>query len=90
MHSAVCADPTGGVLEVSAAGDQFGGEVGLLPSPTRKKYESRFRVVSHVARVPCAPLGVLMDRAGLRNADFLSLDVEGAEVKVLQTALVGY
>jgi len=35
--------------------------------------------------VPCAPLGQIMDSAGLPGADFLSLDVEGAELEVLMT-----
>ena len=38
--------------------------------------------------VPCAPLPRLMDSAGLgAGATFLSLDVEGAEAAVLQTAV---
>ena len=36
--------------------------------------------------VPCKPLGTLMHAAGLLEADFLSLDVEGEELSVLQNA----
>jgi len=40
-----------------------------------------------VVEVPCAPLSALMARAGLaRGATFLSLDVEGSEALVLETA----
>ena len=40
-------------------------------------------------RVPCAPLSVIMARASLTTADFLSLDVEGAEADVLATVNPG-
>ena len=35
--------------------------------------------------VPCRPLSSIMTDAGYHSADFLSLDVEGAEALVLQT-----
>ena len=35
--------------------------------------------------VPCRPLSTIMASAGYGNADFLSLDVEGAEARVLET-----
>lgn len=85
VHSAVCAAP-GGYIDVSAEGDQMGGEVGLIPTETMRRFNHRLNLSTSVAKVPCAPLGELMDRAGLRTeATFLSLDVEGAEVKVLLT-----
>jgi FkbM family methyltransferase len=85
VHSAVCAAP-GGYIEVSAEGDQMGGEVGLIPTETMRKFNHRLKLSTSVAKVPCAPLGELMDRAGLpTEVTFLSLDVEGAEVKVLST-----
>ena len=36
--------------------------------------------------VPCRPLTAIMRDAGYEYADFLSLDVQGAEYKVLQAA----
>ena len=36
-------------------------------------------------QVPCRPLSALMQLAGIRAIDFFSLDVEGAELQVLQT-----
>ena len=85
VHSAVCAAP-GGVVEVSAEGDQMGGEVALIPEAAMRRFKERLKLASSVATVPCAPLGELMGRAGLhQGSDFLSLDVEGAEAKVLQT-----
>ena len=85
VHSAVCAAP-GGVVEVSAVGDQMGGEIALIPGAAMRKFKERLKLASSVATVPCAPLGELMGRAGLhQGSDFLSLDVEGAEAKVLQT-----
>lgn len=37
-----------------------------------------------VTEVPCVPLGKLLDDQGLRHVNFFSLDVEGAELSVLQ------
>ena len=67
-------------------GDQMGGEVTLIPEAAMRRFKERLKLASSVAIVPCAPLGELMGRAGLhQGSDFLSLDVEGAEAKVLQT-----
>lgn len=88
VHSAVCKgatgdDAAGGFVEFSAAGDQFGGELELLPNATLHSHRlARFNLRSNTTRVPCAPLRTLMARAAVPEVDFLSLDVEGAEVKV--------
>jgi FkbM family methyltransferase len=40
---------------------------------------------AYTIMVPCLPLQDLLDRHGLPEVDFLSLDVEGAELSVLQS-----
>ncbi len=40
---------------------------------------------SHTIMVPCLPLQDLLDRHGIERVDFLSLDVEGAELSVLRS-----
>jgi len=35
--------------------------------------------------VPCRPISAILHEAGVTHIDFFSLDVEGAELKVLQT-----
>ena len=35
--------------------------------------------------VPCVPLQYMLDRFGVHDIDFFSLDVEGAELEVLKT-----
>jgi len=42
------------------------------------------QVESREVRVPAIPLSQLLDRHGVREIDFLSLDVEGFELSVLQ------
>ena len=37
-------------------------------------------------QVPCRPMSHMLEEVGLRSVDFLSLDVEGSELKVLQAA----
>lgn len=55
------------------------GELDFL---TKRRQKSRAK---RTVDVPCEPLSSLMARHGLASADFLSLDVEGAEGKVLET-----
>ena len=37
-----------------------------------------------ITKVPCMPLGQLLSDLGLEHINFFSLDVEGAELSVLQ------
>lgn len=49
---------------------------------TRPRGNGRFK---HNFTVPCRPIGEMIRGAGLKHVDFFSLDVEGAELIVLQT-----
>ena len=94
IHSAVCGME--GQTEVMAEGDAASGiatsqtvqaactvlEGGNNKAPVRRSCRG-------TVRVPCAPLSVIMARASLTTADFLSLDVEGAEADVLATVNPG-
>ena len=83
LHSAVC-DATTRHLDISADSGEFGGETGLMQAANFHKFEKRANLTT-TARVPCSPLRHLMASNGMHAATWLSLDVEGAEAKVLQT-----
>jgi len=78
IHSAVCKEGVGS-LRMSLDGGETAGELDFL---TKRRQKSRAK---RTVDVPCEPLSSLMARYGLASADFLSLDVEGAEGKVLET-----
>ena len=88
-HSAVCAAPEDGgpaqrMVSFTLGGGMVAAQLDAMSvSYSRQwaKYNQPWRSVS----VPCAPLGALMTEAGLARANFLSLDVEGAEPIVLGT-----
>lgn len=79
VHSAVCE----GVSQVNITrhGREVAGQPELMSETHKKLWSSSAGSVA----VPCRPLPSLMAGAGLLNATFLSLDVEGAEELVLQT-----
>ena len=83
VHSAVCAAP-GGTLNMTVAG----GPVAAVPDTTSSHFTQQWAHVNHpehTVAVPCRPMSELMADAGLPNATFLSLDVEGAEEIVART-----
>ena len=88
VHSAVCLGPNEGgptsrSINLTVAG---GGAAGDPTSMPAEMLDTHHRTRSPpVVQVPCAPLRSLMRDAGLPEADFLSLDVEGAEETVLST-----
>ena len=88
-HSAVCA--TRGHVNFSVQAGPTAGEIGVM---TRQHTETWKINTDRTVRVPCQSLASLMVEAALTQridgverptADFLSLDVEGAEAKVLET-----
>ena len=78
VHSAVCGHGQNQV-RFSLDGNETAGELDRLT--TRRQAVRKFHTVS----VPCKPLSAILLDYGLTGADFLSLDVEGAEDRVLAT-----
>eukprot|EP00316_Scyphosphaera_apsteinii_P002089 CAMPEP_0119298412 /NCGR_PEP_ID=MMETSP1333-20130426/596_1 /TAXON_ID=418940 /ORGANISM="Scyphosphaera apsteinii, Strain RCC1455" /LENGTH=287 /DNA_ID=CAMNT_0007299515 /DNA_START=132 /DNA_END=995 /DNA_ORIENTATION=+ len=70
VHAAACSAPQGGTVE-------FAKHSGLMSGMSRGDKSS--------VLVPCRPLATLMAEASIWKADFLSLDVEGAEELVIST-----
>ena len=80
VHSAVCDQV--GFVEFAYSGK---GERGAINRQVGLGKPAK-GVTSEIARVPCKPLGQLMDEARLPEVvEFLSLDVEGAEWQVIRT-----
>ena len=94
VHSAICsADTQPPTVRMTIDGGNVAHQVSkmnasaALPLCTTKLEARRaIRCQPPTIDVPCAPLRRLMSEAGLRRqVDFLSLDVEGAELIVLNT-----
>ena len=58
---------------------------GVISEMTDEHYRAYVTNESTVVRVPCTGLGKLLRQAGVTKVDLLSLDVEGAELTVLNT-----
>ena len=60
-----------------------------MPGVAGARYEAKWGRVrgNQTVSVPCAPLPTLFRRAGIQQASFFSLDVEGAELLVLNTTV---
>ena len=95
VHSAVCSSANSST-NISARGDGMAADMTTMDSTRWKHYRQRLaysweRLSSHsaaaapVVSVPCAPLSEIMHQWGAASANFLSLDVEGAEHLVLRT-----
>lgn len=82
LHSAVCNKTSGSVQFAST--DKHGelaGQLDQLSPSYIRRWGLRFKPVT----VNCTSLTRLMGRAAMRKADFLSLDVQGAEELVLSS-----
>ena len=83
VHSAVCKEA--GYVNFTLQGVNVAAQVDAM-SPLFRRRHGRANHHWEHERVPCRPLSDLMAEAGLRSgAHFLSLDVEGAEERVLET-----
>lgn len=79
VNSAVCGDGARNTVRFSLDGNETAGELDRLTK--RRQARRRHNSVD----VPCKPMSVILSDYGLTGADFPSLDVEGAEDKVLST-----
>lgn len=80
-NSAVC-EPAGHINFTST-----GGAVAGSPGSFSTAFEKRWHRLHQepVVSVPCSPLRSLMAKHGVASANFLSLDVEGAEETVIKS-----
>ena len=71
---------------VTAHGNNLSGDTSHMAAKFKRSY--RREISGAQVRVPCRPLTDLIDAGGLtrqREVTFLSVDVEGSEVRVLET-----
>lgn len=65
-------------------GSQEAGEVGQIDNNYLRRLRKKGLLTNRTIEVPCKSLDDLMADSGITRADFLSLDVQGAEEKVLE------
>ena len=92
LHFALCKHSGHVDFTVSSSADSTRmttGDVSLMPTKFREGHIGRFSLNAtggiQTTRVPCKPLQRLLDLHGFAHIDFLSLDVEGAEVVAVQS-----
>ena len=81
IHSAVCAPPTS-TVQFSVQGSPVSGDVSQMAKGFVEKWHPD--EVESVT-VPCRPMSALLLQAEIKHVHFFSLDVEGAELEVLET-----
>lgn len=79
VHMAVCDAPNGTVQYTSQCSAGSG-----VPGDTGDKVTKGGRTGATVP-VPCAGMGAMLKQHGIDHIDFFSIDVEGYELKLLQT-----
>jgi len=80
VHRAVCSGR--GEVEFTERGGAVAGQLSTMAASHRAQWGAQQGMSA--VMVPCSSLDAIMDEAGLANATFLSLDVEGAEELVLR------
>jgi len=77
LHMAPSCPSPNSTVEIVATDTTMGGIMSLLPERERN-------ADTHVS-VHCGPLSLYLEELGIKYIDFFSLDVEGAELDVLET-----
>ena len=88
VHSAICADNGGlnSTVRMTAQGRSTTGQVdALTASQLKKYYDGKIPGVGKTIDVPCRSMSSILRSTGHPRAQFLSLDVEGAEALALST-----
>jgi len=80
VHRAVCSGR--GEVEFTEGGGPVAGQLSTMAASHRAQWGAQQG--TRAVMVPCSSLDAIMDEAGLANATFFSLDVEGAEELVLR------
>ena len=84
LHAAVC-NATRTVHFVEGAKAATGGILEFMSADHMKKHLPKKKHKRRLSPVACAPLRDTFARGNVTHVDFFSLDVEGAELDVLQT-----
>ena len=87
VHAAVCAaDDPYGYVNITERGDYLSGDVMQLSQYSVSKFPWLTKRGASMVQVPCKPLSKVLHLNNFsKRVDFLSLDVEGSEERVLQT-----
>ena len=83
INEAVC-DKAGSVTFYGTPGSAVGGVRETMSDKYYHDWSRMQRLAVHYS-VPCRPIGEMIRLAGIREVSLFSLDVEGAELQVLQT-----
>ncbi|CAM9198767.1 unnamed protein product, partial [Ectocarpus fasciculatus] len=79
-HAAVCTPPSYFVKFEPGIGNAVGGDIAEMSPSFRKGWHNGKHPIEHT---PCAPMSRFLENT--THVDFFSLDVEGAELTVLET-----
>lgn len=80
---AICPPGGPGYVNFSSIGSAVSGDASAMSDSFREKWKTHQG--SQFVRVPCQPLEQVMREAGMPSVAFISLDVEGAEHKVISS-----
>jgi len=83
IHAAVCKQPQ--VVHYTTHKDSAVNGIYEFMSEGFKKYWHPNVSISQLPQVTCAPLTNLLSKFGMHEFDFFSLDVEGAELPILES-----
>lgn len=83
IHAAGCKN--GGTIRITDSGKTVDAAVDIVTSEYLSKW-GRHMNTSHLVHVPCKELKDVLRDAGHDRVDFMSVDVQGSELHVLQTA----
>ena len=85
VHTAIC-DAGGNGVRMTRGGGPTAGDMAAMSTAYVKTWgRANGAAYNRTVDVPCNPMHSVMAGAGVRQADFLSLDVEGAEDVVIRT-----
>lgn len=82
VGAAVCQEGQSEVLFVLNSNAAVGGD---LDNMSPEHWAAYFRKDSSVVKVPCKPIGRILNESNVQHVDLFSIDVEGSEQVVLET-----
>lgn len=82
VHASVC-PPSAGSVTMTEAGEGVAANVDAMGPSIKKYFWSQRGQLARTVTVPCVTMSALLDACGFGHADYLSVDVEGGEDKIL-------